>query len=413
MTTTTGDDLAPWTGEGPFAVGAVVSTRAWRGALQRHCRDHVADTVVRVVRDARDALEEPVEVLVLDDDTSYLSAPFVVRLRERGVVTVGLYDPDEADGHGYRYLLSVGVDLALPATLPPEELLDALLELRPDHDSSGRFARIADELDDRVAADRRLVVAVGGPAGSGATEVSVALAQLLARSGRTLLVDLDEVHPSIARRLGLSLHPHVVTAVEALRRERVDLRGELQVGLEDCLAGAAVGARPPFDVLAGLATRDDWALLRPDDAVDLVSELSARWDAVVARVGPSLEDLGRWVGRHEVSRRTLASATKVVGVCDASPVGVLRFLDWLSDAVDLLGSGAVDVVVNRAPRSPVQRGELVDQLVDVAGDRVRSVVTAPLDRRVSRAAWDAEVIDGGRFLRSLAPLAVSSGKRPG
>jgi CO dehydrogenase nickel-insertion accessory protein CooC1 len=366
----------------------------------------VADTVVRMVRDARDALEEPVEVLVVDDDTSYLSAPFVLRLRDRGVVTVGIYDPDEADGHGYRYLLSVGVDLALPSTLPPEELLDALSELRPERMTQDRFRDVAAELDDRIEPDRRRVIGVSGPAGSGGTEIAVGLAHAFSSQGATVLVDLDDSRPAIARRLGLSLHPHVVTAIETLRRERVDVSGAVPTSLEECLARPVVGGRPPFAVLAGLAAREDWGLLRADDASDLLEELAARYGTVVARLGPDLEDLGRWVPRYEVGRRCLAQCSRAVAVCEASPLGVLRFLDWLTDAIDLAPGGAVDVVLNKASRSPDQRDQLVRQLTEVGGDRVRSIAVVPRDRRVERAAWDAEVVGRGPFERSIRRLAL-------
>jgi hypothetical protein len=406
VTTASHDHAVAGGADGPFALGAVVSSRSWRGALQRHCRDHVSDTVVRMVRDARDALEEPVEVLVIDDDTSYLSAPFVLRLRERGVVTVGIYDPEEADSHGYRYLQSVGVDLALPATLPPDELLDAVGELRPDRALHRRFDQLTAELDDRVRAPDRQVVAVTGPAGSGATEVSIALADAFSGLAETILADLDDVQPSIARRLGLALHPHVVTAIEVLRRERVAADGEPVAELEDCLARSVVGRRPGFAVLAGLAAREDWGLLRADDVTDLVVELSARWPVVVARIGPTLEDLGRWVPRYEVSRRTLERAGAVVGVCEATPMGVLRFVDWLADASALAPHGVVDVVLNKAPRSSAQRAQLVEQLRDVAGDRVRSITPLPRDRRVERAAWDAEIVTGGPFARAVRTVAT-------
>lgn len=406
MTGTWHDEAHRLDGDGPLAVGAVVSAREWRGALQRHCRDHVADTVVRMVRDARDALEEPVEVLVVDDDTSYLSAPFVLRLRERGVVTVGIYDPDEADSHGYRYLLSVGVDLALPATLPPDELLDALGELRPDRLTRRRFHHLTADLETRVEVPERRVVAVTGPPGSGATEVAIALAHAVSAPGRALLVDLDDCQPSIARRLGLGLHPHVVTAIEVLRRERVDAGGEVAGTLEDCLARPVLGARPPFAVLAGLAAREDWGLLRADDASDLLAELGARWPVVVARVGSVLEDLGRWVPRYEVARRCLERSTAVVAVCEASPIGVLRFVDWLTDAAPLVPGGSLDVVLNKAPRSADQRAQLLDQLAEVGGERLRSITVAPRDRRVERAAWDAQLVGRGPFTRAVRDLAA-------
>jgi hypothetical protein len=365
----------------------------------------VADTVVRMVRDARDALEERVEVLVVDDDTSYLSAPFVLRLRDRGVVTVGIYDPDEADGHGYRYLLSVGVDLALPSTLPPDELLDALSELRPEATVQDQFRDLTADLDDRIEPDRRRVVAVSGPAGSGGTEIAIGLAQAFSAQGPTVLVDLDDTRPAVARRLGLSLHPHVVTAIEALRRERVDASGAVPTSLDECLARPVVGPRPPFAVLAGLAAREDWGLLRADDAADLLEELAARYGTVVVRLGPELEDLGRWVPRYEVARRCLSQCSQVVAVGEASPLGVLRFLDWLPDAVDLAPGGSVEAILNKAPRSPDQRGQLVQQLTEVGGDRVRSITLVPRDRRVERAAWDAEPVRRGAFERSLRRLA--------
>jgi CO dehydrogenase nickel-insertion accessory protein CooC1 len=364
-----------------------------------------------MIRDARDALQEPVEVLLVDDDTSYLSVPFVDRLRERGVLTVGMYDPAEADGHGYRHLLSVGVDLALPATTPPEELLDAIAELRPDRVRRTDPRAAGPAGAEAGAGGAHRIVAVGGPSGAGVTEVAVALAQVASRRERVVLVDLDDVHPSVARRLGTAVHPHVLTAIEAVRRERVDVAGEPAVTVEQCLVAPA-SARLPFAVLAGLASRRDWTLLRPDDAADLVRELAKRWARVVVRVGPELEDLGRWVPRYGVARRCLEQADAVVGVCDGSPLGLLRFLDWLAEAVELVPGGAVDVVLNRVSRSPAQRAELAALLRETAGGRIRSITAVPRDRRVERAAWDARLVASGPFIRALARLPLAAGDRP-
>jgi hypothetical protein len=389
----------------PLALGAVASARPWRGALQRHCRDHVVDTVVRIVRDARDALEEPVEVLVLDDDTSYLSAPFVARLRERGVVTVGLYDPTEADGHGYRHLVSIGVDLALPASLPPDELLDALGELRSATHTGSAGASPVARAQPEPARRGGPVIAVGGPAGAGGTEIAIALAHQWSRWAETVLVDLDESHASIGRRLGLAVHPHVVTAVEAVRREQLDVTGQPVRSLADCLARPAVGVSLPFDVVVGVASPADWPLLRADDIELLVLELASQWSAVIVRVGPVLEDLSRFVDRYGTSRRALGLSHRAVGVCEATPMGVLRFLDWLADGVDVLAPGGLDVVLNRVIRSPEVRVELAEQLRRIGGDRIRSVTSVPYDRRVGRAAWDAGLAGRGPFRRAVAELA--------
>ena len=66
------------------------------------------------------------------------------------------------------------------------------------------------------------VVAVGGPSGSGARELAVGVAAEWSASGwRTLLVDANETTPGVARRLGLGLYPHLLTAVDRVRVEGV------------------------------------------------------------------------------------------------------------------------------------------------------------------------------------------------
>lgn len=392
----------------PLLIGVALSTRSWRGALQRHCRDHVADVSVRLMRDAFDGTDGRVDLVIVDDDTSWLSLPVLASFREAGVVVIGIHDPLEADGHGQRHLRRLGVDVVLPCTLDVEDLLDRVRSVAPDRVSGERFAEFAANEDNRVPRNERQLLAVGGPAGAGATEVAICLAQLWG-GFRPLLVDVDETHPSIARRLGLGIHPHIVTAVEAMRGERVTLDGFGSASIRDCLARAAVGAGPlPFDVIVGLASRDDWSLLRPDDVGSLLDELAARWPVVVARLGPNLEDLSRHVARYEASRTAVRRATRVVGVCDGSSVGVLRFIDWMVDVVMLAPETPLDVVVNRAPASPIARAQLTAQLREIAGERLGDIVVAPTDKRVERAAWDAALVRGGGLLKAVAALPLES-----
>ena len=390
-----------------ITLGLALSTRSWRGLLQRHCRDHVADVNATLLRDALDAGAGGVSIVMLDDDTSWLSAPALDQMRESGVVVIGLYDPTESDGHGERHLQRLGVDVVVPCDLGAEDLVEIVRSVAPDGEREERFADLVDLEDDRIPRADRQIIAVGGPAGSGATEVSIARSQLWGGI-RPLLVDVDETNPSIARRLGLSIHPHIVTAVEALRGERLSLDPEAN-SLEACLAQGAVGAANfPFDVIVGLASRDDWSLLRADDVGSLIEELSARWPLVVARLGPNLEDLSRHVGRYGVSRTVAARATRVVGVCDATPVGMLRFFDWLVDIVAIADATPVDVVINRCPRSPSAQAQLMRQLDDVAGPRIGDVVLARRDRRIERAAWDADLADRGPFLKAIGALPFDS-----
>ena len=57
----------------PMLVAASLSNRDWRPALQRQVRDHESDIVVELVRDRHQALAEAVDIVVVDDDTSWIS----------------------------------------------------------------------------------------------------------------------------------------------------------------------------------------------------------------------------------------------------------------------------------------------------------------------------------------------------
>ncbi len=388
----------------PTLVAAALSTRSWRMALQRHVRDHEADLVVELVRDRFQALAEAVDIVVVDDDTSWLSAPAVTSLTEAGKRVVGLYDPAESDGYGQRFLRELGVSLVVPADLPVEALVAFLRQHRPDR-CQAMDDRAALELhDDTVPRHKRRILAVGGPAGAGSTAVAIGLSQLLAGEP-TILVETDENHPGLARRLGLAIHPHVVTAVDAVRRAGSSAAGTEDLAVEDCLARPVLGQEAPaFDVVVGLASRDDWSLLRADDALALLEHLSRHWTHVVAKVGSCLEDLPA-TPRYEVSRQVIGRADRIVGVGDASPIGLLHFVDWLVDAVPLCGNAPIDVVLNRAPSNPADRGQLHRELREIAGDRLSEVIFTPPDRRVGRAGWDATTIANGPFFRRLETIA--------
>ena len=103
------------------------------------------------------------------------------------------------------------------------------------------------------------------------------------------------------------------------------------------------------------------------------------------------------------SQAVLDRAAAVVAVVAPTPVGVARFLDWVS-ALTLHRDGvSVLVLVNRAPRSRYRRAEL-------AGEILRSfsparIAFAPEDRSVPAAAWDGTTVGRGPFRRACDRLA--------
>lgn len=386
-------------------VGVVYSSRDWRKALQLHVRNHVRGTRILVVRDERMALEEPLDVLIVDDETSFLTGDLVEVLRGKGVHLVGVHDPSE--GGGLARLNRVGIDVTLDSSRTPEEMVAAVERLgdRVDED----FARLTAQFDPPGGAtsESGLTIAFGGPPTAGKTEVAVGIAGILASGGRTLLVDAAETYPSIARRLHLALHPHLLGAFDEVRSAPLTAAaGGMPIANSLARpAGGTDGRRPPFDVVCGLANPTDWQVVRGEDLAALLRRASGPWRYVVCDTGPHLEDLVR-LDRWPLSRAATAHADRVIGVCLPTPDGMLRFLDWLVEAAALTPVG-VDVVVNRTPRALSHRLEFEDLLRENAGGRIASVTFVPEDDRVERAAWDGRDLQHSKFVKALSPLATA------
>lgn len=384
-------------------VGIVYGSRDWRKALQLHVRNHVRGTRILVVRDERMAIEEPLDVLIVDDETSFLTGDLVELLRAKGVRLIGVHDPTDG-GTGLARLNHVGIDVTLDARSTPDEIVVAIERLGDRLDDD--FARLAAQFDGPASgSETGSTVVVGGPPTSGKTEIAIGMAGLLASHNRTLVVDAADTYPSIARRLQLALHPHLLSAFDEVRTAPL-MATAGGLPLSASLARPAAGNdRPglPFDVVCGLANPTDWQVVRGEDLSALLRRAAGPWRYVVCDTGPHLEDLVA-LDRWPLSRTATTHADRVIGVCGPTPDGMLRFLDWLVD-VAALSPVAIDVVVNRAPGAQSQRAEFEDQLHENAGARVASVTFVPEDDRVARAAWDGHDVRRSKFLKALRPLA--------
>jgi Mrp family chromosome partitioning ATPase len=381
-----------------FRVGVVLAARPWPSRLHGFVSDHVPDIDLVVVRDQRAALEAEVDVLVVDDTTPWLTPSFVAAADEAGIQIVGIYDRTDAGG-GKARLAALGLTHLMEAAMPPDDAVFLLERLRPTH--RGRRTGQENPLSqDHERVDGR-VVAVGGPSGSGAREVAVALAATWGFDrNRTVLVDLNETTPGIARRLGLPLYPHVLTAAE-----------RLAVNDPDAVLSAVADLPPsiPFDVIVGLPSPRDWDRLMAEDVASILTACSGTWDRVVVATGPIIEDMQRWADRFGASRHALASADAVVGCCEPSPRGVLRFTDWGADVCDLRED--LHVVINKLPRSRWIAAEVRNQLADVGGSFMPAIDEVPLDRRVEGAEWDGQLVARGPFTKAVARVVSSIDSR--
>lgn len=378
-------------------IAIVVSPRSWAERLHRFTADHGGARVRARVLEAREAIDNDYAVLVVEDLTSFLTPRAIEELHARGRRILGVFEP--AEPWGRQRLEELGVDETAPTDTAPEELLRIIESLAAGIELDREIIALVDEPEagpspgSAPVPDRRGAMTVlAGPAGGpGATEVAVGLAAELARQGEhVVLVDADEVAPSLAQRLGLALHPNLRTAIDAVEHRAGDLARSLQRI-----------ARAPVDVLTGLADPSDRNDIRASELIAVLDELSARYTSVIVNVGPLLE-----VGRHD-SRRGLTAASmgradRVVGIGAPTPVGVARLLAWTADVRSVAPLAPLHLAVNRTPPGRFKRGELAQEIRRTV--HVRSLVFLPEDTRVERAAWDGRVVASGPFTRAVAHL---------
>ena len=392
----------------PVEIAIGVSHRPWAQDLFRHVADHGGAVVRKRVLTEEDALEEDYTVLVLDDVANVLTPRLVHELHQRGRYVVAVHAA--GDPHAPEVLRGLGVDAWVDEALPPDEILAVINRFAPPpgpvvDDAFRTIARqLGEDLPPAVPArpaepdrHRGWVTAVASPSGGcGATEVSLALAITLRLRGEyAVVVDADDVAPSLAQRLNVPLVPNVRNAVDAIE-QRVGQLTETLRYVEPL----------GFEVLCGLSTARDWADLRPEDLANVILELALLRHQVVVNVGPHPEELISINGqpRYGATRAVLELADQVVLVAAPTPVGLARLLDWLATAQELVAGKPVHVAFNRAPASRFKRGELEQELY-------RSFLPAschllPFDRRVEEAAWNGRLLPGGPFIRAVNGIAA-------
>ena len=373
-----------------LALGFAVSPRDWADRFHRFLADHGGARVRVHVLHPDDATEEHFDVLLIDDICSFLTPRFVARVRGRGRRVVGIYERSRPEGKDR--LAECGIDVIVDAAADPEEFLRAVMVAAEGLGASGESEPTVPEVTETATAPGRLAVVAGPAGGCGVTEVAVALA-FASRGGNrpVCLVDADPVHPSVGPRLGLAPHPNLRTAVDELEH-----RGSAPTPI-DCRGVAVLPGGVPPRALDGV---------RPGQVLDLIGRFAGDGTDVVVDAGTRLVPAdGSLPG---LAAALVEAADVIVAVGAASPVGVIRLLEWLATLKAVGTRSPVFVAFNRAPRSPYRRGELLEEVV-------RSFPSAgfaflPHDPNVDEAAWRGVPVDRGRFVRSVGRLAGRLGR---
>jgi MinD-like ATPase involved in chromosome partitioning or flagellar assembly len=383
-------------------VALVFSPEAWVEGLHRHLTDHGGARVRQLIVDPSLAFDEEYGTLVVSHRWPGLTRAFVEAVHRRHRRLLGVFDPDEPAGR--EFLVALGADRVLPSDGSMTEFVDAFNALDPpvplaeppaaalEAAADGHQPTAPTSKGDRSRRCR--LVGVGGTPGAGATELAIGLAAALrALRERAVLVDVDEVVPSIAQRLGLPIEPNLRSAIESV---------EYGMGEVDA---TIVRAASDLDVLTGLPNVSAWSQVRPSEVLDVIEVLGRGRSHVVANFGNRLEDVGRGGrNRYGISRAVVSEASEVIGVAPATPVGVTRMLGWVAEVRVLNPTAPVHLAINRVPRDAFRRAEIEQEIRRTFDPE--SLAFLPHDPRVEAAAWSGTLVASGPYAKVVAELAA-------
>ena len=319
-----------------------------------------------------------VSALLVDGSLTHFDRDLVATVGESGAVTIVV--DERASGNDWD---ATGCAAVLDAGFDRTALMEVL----------SRFARVVDQNDRRSAPATATfapvgtgrLIAVTGSGGSGASTLSMALAQGLAASGGPL----GDAGGSVAladgaRRADLAMYhdvgdviPGLLELIEMHRADRpdpVDVRRIL----------FPIASRR-YDLLLGMRRSRDWPALRPRVAA-AVDGLRRSYDTVVIDVEPDVEGEAQTGSldvedRHAVARATVLGADLVLIVGRPGLKGVhdiVRIVDELCEC----GTPVERIVpvINHAPRHPGNRSEMARALRSLTVERRPSPRARPSRR---------------------------------
>lgn len=369
--------------DGETVIAVTVSQRGWSAELIRHLIDYGGARLGGTALTGDDALRQDYDVLIIDDIASYFSPRLVEKIHQQGRRVVGVYD-GERGATGRERLAAAGVDGVAEADAGPNALLELALQVSP------RLPESVPLPPEIMTSSPLGVTAVAG--GDLAGDVALALGGTFASLWKVLVLDADTVAPCLAQRLSMPIVPNLLTALDSL----VQLRGSI----DDSMLSGPDGVT----LMTGIPEASEWETIRSEDIADLVTAAAQRFDRVVVKISPYIEDLSRLGsrdGRFEVSRSLLRLAGEVALLAEPTPLGLSRAISWISQA-QRLTSGRLHVLFENAPLGAFERSQLSDELTRTFPPS--SITWLPADPARARAAWNGTPVPRGAFRKTVHRL---------
>jgi MinD-like ATPase involved in chromosome partitioning or flagellar assembly len=306
----------------------------------------------------------------------------VDRLRQMGVLTVGLASPEDTER-----VAALGVDAVVDHGGGTPAVLAALAGVRdlppppPPHRDDGAGAGT--------------LVTVWGTAGApGRTVVATNLAHALTRHGSVGLVDADTRAPSVAQVLGM---------VDESSSLAIAVRAATQGRLDDATFDRCFPRVGGIAVMSGLTRPDRWREVPAAGLEVVLDRVRSRFTTTVVDVTGGWEpeapgfDSAFAPARDAAQVAALRASDVVVIVGTADPVGIHRLITLLADRPRAAGREVVVVTrVRRSVGGPAPGSAVREALSRFAG------VTDPVLVDDDRAGLDSALM-AGDFLATVAP----------
>ena len=386
-------------------IGVSATPASWSLALRNYARDHAIGVEMETLLDPRQlarADRSRFHVLVVDDVARIFTPGTIAAAQEGGTFVIGLCN--EANGMGRAHLERLGVQLILPDTTRPEDLLQAIDQLAPEEPGLRPLP------PSRSPATNRGLLSVwySVTGGSGLTEALIATAETMANGSRVLVIEADPVSTVLAARLNRSASSGLGWCLNRLAQGRS--------ALPDGLSGPGDAAAPPlgrFDVICQGATISGSAV-EHDHLQGLVDEALEAYEHVLVAAGPLLSAVGANArDRLAVGRTLLPRADVALAWATADPIGAVALGNWRTVADELQLAGQAWALLGRSSRSRFEEQQLAEVVQAATANRqFHRLSFLPEDAAVRRARWDGRLVGRGRWYDAIGRLALTIGQAP-
>lgn len=304
----------------------------------------------------------PLSALLVDDSVAGLDRDLVVQATDHGCAVITV-----TSGRSPQRWVDLGASATLPATFSPDQLAQVLASTAQRISDAGAALR-SDGRRSGARGRRGHLVTVLGPGGTGASTVSMAIAQASAAPGSrdrgVCLADLALDAEQAMLHGAADVVPGLVELVDANR-----------AGTPDVEAVRALTWSVPtrgYHLLLGLRRHRDWTALRPHAVDAAIDSLRRTFDVVIAEVDCDLEGEKQTGStdvedRNLLARRAVSGASVIVAVGTADMKGVHSLARVVRDVVDLAPHPRVVPVINRGPRNLPARAEISTAFATLVG----------------------------------------------